>query len=85
MGPPPTSRGHAASLSRPSSRQNTSDDGHAKEDAEEQNGLVGEADDHVVQEVQHGDEEGDNEAEHDHDEEYTTHDGNYTNGHRSGV
>ncbi|KAL7270670.1 hypothetical protein RUND412_006615 [Rhizina undulata] len=77
MGPPPTSRGTATSLSRPSSRQNTTDDG--KEDGvREQNGLVGEADDHDDHE-DHPEEEVDHEADHEQEEEYT-HDPSYANG-----
>ncbi|KAI5776641.1 hypothetical protein EDC01DRAFT_451091 [Geopyxis carbonaria] len=75
MGPPPTSRGPPQVLSRPSSRQ---EDAHVKDDGEEQNGLVEE---HGAQDV-HGDEDGDNEGDHNQEEEYTTHDGNYANGHR---
>jgi protein SOK2 len=75
---PPTSRGPAPTLSRPSSRQ----DDHVKQDTEEQGGLAGEGEDHGVQEV-HGEEATENEAEHVHEEEYTTHDSNYANGHRS--
>lgn len=75
---PPTSRGPAPTLSRPSSRQ---DDAHGKEDPEEQNGLAGEGEDHGAQQV-HRDETNENEAEHVHEEEYSSHD-NYANGHRS--
>jgi protein SOK2 len=69
MGPP--ARGPA---SRPSSRQ------EVKEDVEE-NGLAGEGEDHGV----HGVCGGVTSAKHVHEEEYTTHDNGYPNGHRSNV
>jgi len=78
---PPTSRGPPPTLSRPASRQ---DDGHGHgkdEGAEEQNGLPTEGEDHGVQGI-HEEESTENEAEH-HQEEYTTHENSYPNGHRS--
>lgn len=75
MGPPPTSRGPV--VSRPSSRQ---DDGSVKDEADEQNGLVGESEGHVAQDL-HGEEQADHDVGH--EEEYTTQDGSYSNGHRS--
>lgn len=76
MGPPPT---QGRPVDRPSSRQ---DDHQAKEDGEEQNGVVGEHGDHGP----HGDDEHETEGEHVQDVEYTTHDGSYGNGHgRPGV
>ena len=71
MGPPPP---QGRPVSRPSSRQ---DDPHVKEDGDEQNGIVGEHDDHGA----HGEEEHEGEGEHVQDVEYTTHDGSYSNRH----
>ncbi|KAI5821477.1 hypothetical protein BZA77DRAFT_363874 [Pyronema omphalodes] len=76
---PPTTRGPATTLSRPSSRQ----EDHIKQDTEEQNGISGEGEDHGAQEV-NGEEPTENQAEHV-QEEYTTHDNGYASSHRSSV